>query len=318
MSTWIGSPNYTEGRGGYRVLGVIIHWMAGNLASTDSVFQDRNRNTSATYGVEDGNVHQYVKEENTAYHAGNWIVNQQTIGIEHSAQPGRAASDATYEASAQLIAAAAKRWGFAVNSSTVRPHSAIVATACPGTMDVGRLIRRANEIIGGATPAPTPTPAPEPTAYPLATVVVDTLNVRAQPNTSAELAGSKTLKMGKTFEYVGLVEGQSVSGISTWIKSTLGNFVWAGGTNIATTPPLAPVPAPAQGGTAKAIRPANVRTAPNTNAPLGGSLLLAVGKTFTYSAKVTGQQVSQNGVTSNIWYHSTAGNYVWGGNLQDI
>jgi N-acetylmuramoyl-L-alanine amidase len=92
--------------------------MAGNPVSADATFQNRARNTSAHYGLEDAVVHQYVKEVDTAYAAGNWTVNQETINIEHSAQPGRAPSDGTYENSAQIIAAAAKRYGF---RSTLEP-----------------------------------------------------------------------------------------------------------------------------------------------------------------------------------------------------
>lgn len=122
--------------------------MDGNLASTDQVFQDTTRKTSAHYGVEDATVHQYVTDVDTAWHAGDWQTNLTTIGIEHSAQPGRDASDATYETSAQLIAAAAKHHGFPVNTSTVRPHRAIIATECPGTININLLIARANQLLG--------------------------------------------------------------------------------------------------------------------------------------------------------------------------
>lgn len=317
--TWIGSPNYTAGRGGNKINGVIIHWMAGNLASTDSVFQNRTRNTSAHYGVEGDVVHQYVKEDDTAYQAGNWTVNQQTIGIEHSAQPGRDAVDATYENSAQIIAAAAKKYGFSVVGATARPHNMIVATTCPGTVDVTRLINRANAIIGGGTSGAPVTPAPTPIPVPAvstgtATVTVDSVRVRVAPNTSADLGGSKNLTRGQTFDYVGAVQGQSVNGVSTWLKSTKGNYVWAGGTNYPTTPPVTV----STGGTAQAIRQVNVRVAPDTSAALGGSKTLAAGQTFGYSAKVHGQYVNQNGVGTDIWYHSNVGNYVWSGNCKDI
>lgn len=318
MSTWIGSPNYTQGRQGKKVTGIICHWMVGTLASTDQVFQNRSRNTSAHYGVEDGNVHQYVADENTAYHAGNWDVNLSTIGIEHSAAPGRAPSAATYEASAQLIATLSKKFGFAVNTNTVRPHRAIVATQCCGDVanggvDLNKLITRANAILG-ATPAPAPTPLP-PVAQKkgTATVTVQSVNVRSQPKTTAPIAGSGALTLGQTFDYVEAVQGESVAGVSTWLKSTRGNFVWAGGTNYATTPPVQPT-----GGVAQAIRQTNVRVAPNTSAALGGSRTLTAGQTFSYSAKVHGQYVSQNGVSTDLWYHTMVGNYIWLGNCKDI
>lgn len=302
---WIGSPNFSNGREGKPIREFIIHWMAGNMASADSTFQNRSRNTSAHFGVEDNNVHQYVKVTDTAYHAGNWGVNQTSIGIEHSAQPGRDATEATYETSAQLIAKCIRE-NSAGNS--LRPHKAIVATACPGTVDVNRIANRVNELLGGAVVAPAPAPAPSPSAG-VATVTVDKLNVRAQPTSKSPLAGSMTLSRGDTFNYSEVVKGELVNGVSTWVRSTKGNYVWAGGLNVPTTPAVQS--APSGGGTARVLRTCNVRTAPRVNAPLGGSKQLNPGDTFQYSAKVYGDSVSGN----NVWYHSTRGNFVWSGNV---
>lgn len=322
--TWIGSPNFTQGREGNRPTGVILHWMVSHIGGADSVFQNRSRNTSAHYGAEDDQVHQYVKEEDTAYHAGNWGVNLQTIGIEHSAEPGRSPSDGTYEISAQIIAAAAKKYGFPIDAEHIRHHYEIVATQCSGQVSNGgvdedRILRRARELAGSYTPTLAPVP-PTVTSKGIATVTVDRLNVRTAPNTSAPLGGSQTLSRGQTFEYQGLVQGQSVSGISTWIHSTRGNYVWAGGTNLGGAPATTPSVQPqnAVGGTAEAIRTTNVRVAPNTGAALGGSRQLQAGQTFGYSALVHGQNVSQNGVTSDLWYHSNVGNYVWSGNCKKV
>lgn len=172
--TFKGSPNYTPGRGGKKIVGIIMHWIVGNLASADATFQ-RPGGVSATEGIEDDNVHGYVREEDTAYHAGDFPTNQSTIGIEHSAAPGRSPSDATYETSAQRVAYYAKKYGFAINNQTVRPHLTVVPTRCSGTnpdgtvreaggLDINRIIRRAIEINGGSAPAPTPNPAPQPPA----------------------------------------------------------------------------------------------------------------------------------------------------------
>lgn len=305
---WIGSPNFTNTRDGRPISEFIIHWMVGNMASTDATFQNRARNTSAHFGVEDDNVHQYVKVTDTAYHAGNWGVNQTSIGIEHSAGPGRNASDATYESSAQLIAKCIRENGA---PRAYRKHSAIVATQCPGTIDVARISNRVNEILGGAATVPSvPTPPPAPVVTSgLATVTVDALNVRSQPTSKSGIAGSGTLYRGDQFNYSGTVQGEMVNGVSTWVRSTKGNYVWAGGTNVATTPAV--VPAPSVGGTARVLRQCNVRVLPNSKSALGGSRTLNAGDTFKYSAKVFGESVSGN----NIWYHSTRGNYVWSGNV---
>jgi len=307
--TQIGSPNYTKGRGGQKVQGVIIHWIVGNLASADATFQNRSRNTSAHFGIEDTNVHQYVNTDDTAYHCGNWTVNTQTIGIEHSAQPGRDASQATLDTSAQLIADLAKKYGFAINSSTIRPHARIVATACPGTINVNYLIAKANELVGNPVPAPAPSVPSPAVSLETVTVGVPKLYVRSAPTTSASLAGSQVLNKGDRFQITGRVQGQNVSGVSTWVRSTKGNFVWAGGLVGQTS---APVVAPVQSGWATVIVPAlNVRSQPTASSALAGSKTLRQGDRFQYVAIVDGQNVGGN----NKWLKSTKGNYVWSGGV---
>jgi N-acetylmuramoyl-L-alanine amidase len=50
---------------------IVIHVMAGSLAGTDSWFASAESQVSAHYGIgKNGEVHQYVEEENTAFHAG--------------------------------------------------------------------------------------------------------------------------------------------------------------------------------------------------------------------------------------------------------
>lgn len=139
--TWVGSPNFTSGRNGTVVDHIVIHWMDGNLAGADAVFQDRSRDTSAHYGVEDGVIHQYVQESDTAYHAGNWAMNLRSIGIEHSAQPGRDASDSTYQTSARLISDIVSRNPhISLDRIHILRHGEVIATECCGTVDPNKLI----------------------------------------------------------------------------------------------------------------------------------------------------------------------------------
>lgn len=148
--SWIGSPNYTQGRQGTKIDRVYVHWMVGTLASTDSVFQNKAVGTSAHYGIENGNIHQYVGEENTAYHAGTWTENLRSVGIEHSAAPGRDATQATLETSARLIAEICKRHGIPIDRAHIRKHSENIATQCPGTIPIDWLVARAKQInVGG-------------------------------------------------------------------------------------------------------------------------------------------------------------------------
>lgn len=57
-------------------------------------------------------------------------------------------------------------------------------------------------------------------------------NVRKRPSTSAPLSGSKRLKKGDKFTSVGLVKGTNVNGNNKWHKTSKGNFVWSGNTNV--------------------------------------------------------------------------------------
>ena len=75
-------------------------------------------------------------------------------------------------------------------------------------------------------------------------------------------------------------------------------------------------------GTAKVIRPCEVRVAPTTTAAVvkqpTASGTLQPGNTFAFKAIVNGQSVSENGVTSDQWFESTLGHYVWAGNVTKV
>ena len=85
-----------------------------------------------------------MSEDDTAYHAGVFSVNQRSIGIEHEAGPAMPPTDALYTASAGLHADIARRYGLDLAvGTTVLPHHAIVPTECPGTLDLDRIVREA-------------------------------------------------------------------------------------------------------------------------------------------------------------------------------
>lgn len=62
-------------------------------------------------------------------------------------------------------------------------------------------------------------------------VLATKLNVRSQPTSQSATAGSKQLVKGDVFTAVALVEGEAVNGNNKWWKSSLGNYVWSGGTD---------------------------------------------------------------------------------------
>jgi hypothetical protein len=82
------------------------------------------------------------------------------------------------------------------------------------------------------------------------TVGSSSLRVRAEPNTSAPLAGSQILDPGVKVQVKGWCYGECVSGECRWWVSMYGNYFWAGGTiekppGTPTPPVTAPAPAPA-------------------------------------------------------------------------
>src|SRR5581483_5717053 len=125
--------------------------------------------SSAHYAIGvDGTVHQYVDEDNTAFHAGvvvnpTWTAiqpgqnpNFYTVGIELAGDPGEAITDAQYDAAAELIAEIAPRYQIAMDADHVILHSEIRSDrACPGEgFDRSELLKRAQAAASAAKALP--------------------------------------------------------------------------------------------------------------------------------------------------------------------
>lgn len=145
---WIGahSNNYGVGRNGNTITKVVMHWIVGTLSSADATFNSPSRLASAHYGVGPTEIHQYVDENNTAWHAGNLLINMQSIGIEHQGGPDLPIAEGTYKNSAMLLANICKKHGIPLDRQHVVLHREIKATKCPGTLDVDRIISMAKAI----------------------------------------------------------------------------------------------------------------------------------------------------------------------------
>jgi len=139
--------NYTVGRDGNTVELIVDHWTVVMFEGAIRRFLNPASILSAHYVIgSDGRIAQLVSEDDTAYHAGVYSVNQRSIGIEHEAGPAMPPTDALYEASARLHADIAIRHGLSLEvGATVLPHHAIVPTECPGTLDLDRIVREATE-----------------------------------------------------------------------------------------------------------------------------------------------------------------------------
>lgn len=165
---WIGTRHFTA-QSGIHKRHIDIHWMVGNLLSTDRAFNG-SRSASSHYGIENGVVHQYVHEKDYSYANGNTYANRYGVTIEHaggwllSNGTRMKPTPATHETSAQLCADIARRWGMGklIPGHNIFPHHHWVATMCSGSTDVAWIAARANEImgLGGAIPAETGNSAP--------------------------------------------------------------------------------------------------------------------------------------------------------------
>lgn len=138
--------NFTEGRDGEHIELVVLHWTVGTTESAIARFFDPTSRVSAHYVIaRDGTVYRVVPDADTAWHSGDWTTNLRSIGIEHDAGPLRDLTEAQYAASARLVRDLSARYGIPVDAQHIRPHRAIVATQCPGTLDVDRIVREASQ-----------------------------------------------------------------------------------------------------------------------------------------------------------------------------
>jgi N-acetylmuramoyl-L-alanine amidase len=132
---------------GHKPVLIVIHIAEGTLAGTDEWFIDPRCDVSSHYQVgKNGEIHQYVNETDTAYHAGivdrpsSILVkqlkgnpNNYSIGIEHEGKAGDAPTALQLAATTELVATIAKRWGITIDKDHVIPHHAIrFMKPCPG------------------------------------------------------------------------------------------------------------------------------------------------------------------------------------------
>ena len=131
------SPNFQVGRRSFRPEAIVIHIMRGTLYGTDSWFQSPGSKASAHYGIGKwGEVHQYVKEQDTANHTGRegiprWQMIKQdssgnlinpdyyTIGIEHEGDIDTEWTPEMYDVSSTLICTICSRWNIPIDRAHI-------------------------------------------------------------------------------------------------------------------------------------------------------------------------------------------------------
>ena len=156
--------NYMIGRNGVSVSEIVIHTNGGSASQgLHNWFQNNTIQVSAHWQVYlSGEIEQYVKNEDTAYHAGVWEENLKSIGIEHEDNGNSTDSVRTneqYEASAQLIANLYRQNNLPFNDmGRIKPHHEFVPSRpCPDGLSIDRLRSRVNEVLN---PKPVSIPVP--------------------------------------------------------------------------------------------------------------------------------------------------------------
>lgn len=243
--------NYMVGRQGNAIRFIIIHTIVGTLDSCKVTFQNPNRKASAHYGEGwDDREFNFVKETDTAYHAGNWVINLQSVGIEHEDKGdyNGVRPDKLYANSAFRVANLCKLYNIPCTREFIRKHSevSLTGTACPDALDINRIITEAQALL--QTPPPTP---PTPPSYDFVSETgkvkvnsVSGLNVRKAPVTTAKIVA--TVPNGTVMDYIGYVtNGESVNNNRKWFKNVFGNYFSAEFTQPIEQPiPQPPTPQP--------------------------------------------------------------------------
>lgn len=149
----ISSSNWS--RLSYQKKGIILHWIVGELSAADATFKNPSRNASAHYGIgSNGEIHQYVEDKWSAWHAGVWHYNKHYIGIEHAGgqmvgKNRKKPTKEAHEASAKLVAWLCHEYKIPCNRKNIFGHRAVKSTQCPGTLDMDWIVNRANQIMKG-------------------------------------------------------------------------------------------------------------------------------------------------------------------------
>ncbi|TCJ20621.1 N-acetylmuramyl-L-alanine amidase [Rubrobacter taiwanensis] len=132
---------------------IVLHITEGSWSSAINWFNDSRAQVSAHYVVRssDGFIGQCVEEKDIAWHAGNWPVNQTSIGIEHEGfgNDPKWMTSALYDSSARLSAYLCRKYNVPIRHAQSASeqgfllHRQVTSTACPGRyFDIAHYLNR--------------------------------------------------------------------------------------------------------------------------------------------------------------------------------
>ena len=116
--------NYTV-RSSRNISMIVVHKAQGTNAA--GWFANPAASASSHYDVHhDGKVYRSVADKNIAWHAGNWSVNERSIGIEQAGFAAKAdTTDAQYRAFARLVASLTEKYKIPVDRKHIIGHSEV-------------------------------------------------------------------------------------------------------------------------------------------------------------------------------------------------
>lgn len=190
--------------------------------------------TSAHYEITDTEIIGAVGENYIAWHAGGAggrdvpkisDPNGRSIGLEHvnsTGAPTWQVSDATLRNSARLIADICKRYGLPINRDTIKLHREITSTACPGGLDIDKLVAYARQEAGQSTPQAQQTSAPAPQPQ-------TTNAIQAFKNNGNKFTAYKTFRVDEVKKVNGIwqVANYWLAGGKDGFDWTLNGIPWA-------------------------------------------------------------------------------------------
>ncbi|MET8569440.1 N-acetylmuramoyl-L-alanine amidase [Streptomyces sp. NPDC004783] len=135
---WIPAPYEEFGDGDYgnhdlgnrpasqRIRYIVVHDTEGAWDGVLNMVQDPTYvSWNYTLRSTDGHIAQHVKAEDVAWHAGNWYVNANSVGLEHEgflAEPDAWYTEAMYRSSARLVKYLARKYGIPLDRQHILGH----------------------------------------------------------------------------------------------------------------------------------------------------------------------------------------------------
>lgn len=129
---------------------IVLHHTNGTFKSAIAWFGNPKAGTSAHYIVSNkGEIAAMLEEYYTAYHCGDYPMNQRSIGIETEWYDGMTRTEDLYKKVVELVADICRYYKIPADRSHIIKHSEVKATQCPGTLDVERIVRDVNKLLNG-------------------------------------------------------------------------------------------------------------------------------------------------------------------------